>query len=73
MMFGNLLRECGVVERLSKTAQNELMNIVIMLLGLSVGSTMTAKAFLQLETIAIFVLGLFAFAASTAGGYYWGS
>jgi oxaloacetate decarboxylase beta subunit len=68
MMFGNLLKECGVVERLAKTAQNELMNIVIILLGLSVGSTMTAKAFLQPETIAIFALGLFAFAVSTAGG-----
>lgn len=68
MMFGNLLRECGVVERLSKTAQNELMNIVVILLGLSVGSTMTAAVFLQLETIAIFILGLFAFAVSTAGG-----
>ncbi len=68
MMFGNLLKECGVVERLSKTAQNELMNIVIILLGLSVGSTMTAKTFLQPETIAIFALGLFAFAVATAGG-----
>jgi oxaloacetate decarboxylase beta subunit len=68
MMFGNLLRVCGVVERLSQTAQNELMNIVIMLLGLTVGSTMTAHAFLQVETIAIFLLGLIAFIFSTAGG-----
>jgi len=68
MMFGNLLRVCGVVDRLSKTAQNELMNIVIMLLGLTVGSTMTAHAFLQVETIAIFLLGLIAFIFSTAGG-----
>jgi len=68
MMFGNLLRVCGVVERLSKAAQNELMNIVIIFLGLSVGSTMTAKVFLQWETIAIFLLGLIAFMFSTAGG-----
>jgi len=72
MMFGNLLRVCGVVERLSKTAQNELMNIVVIILGLSVGSTMTAKTFLQTETIAIFVLGLFAFGVSTAGGVLFG-
>jgi sodium ion-translocating decarboxylase beta subunit len=68
MMFGNLLRVCGVVERLSRAAQNELMNIVIIFLGLSVGSTMTAEVFLQWETIAIFLLGLVAFAFSTAGG-----
>lgn len=68
LMFGNLLRVCGVTDRLSQTAQNELMNIVVILLGLSVGSTMTAKTFLQAETIAIFVLGLFAFTMSTAGG-----
>lgn len=72
MMFGNLLRVCGVVERLSKTAQNELMNIVVIILGLTVGSTMTAQTFLQSETIAIFVLGLFAFAVSTAGGVLFG-
>ncbi|GIR91492.1 MAG: hypothetical protein CM15mP91_2620 [Chloroflexota bacterium] len=52
-MFGNLLRECGVVERLSNTAQNELMNIVVIILGLAVGSTMPGEVFLQFETIAI--------------------
>lgn len=68
LMFGNLLRECGVVERLAGAAQNELMNIVTILLGLTVGSTMPAHIFLQPETIAIFILGLVAFALSTAGG-----
>ena len=68
MMFGNLLRECGVVERLSNTAQNELMNIVIILLGLTVGSTMPADVFLRPETIAIFLLGLVAFIFSTVMG-----
>ncbi len=72
MMFGNLLRVCGVVERLSKAAQNELMNIVIIFLGLSVGSTMSAEVFLRWETIAIFLLGLVAFAFSTAGGVLFG-
>jgi sodium ion-translocating decarboxylase beta subunit len=72
LMFGNLLRVCGVVERLSQTAQNQLMDIVVILLGLTVGSTMTAKVFLQPETIAIFALGLFAFAVSTAGGVLFG-
>jgi sodium ion-translocating decarboxylase beta subunit len=72
MMFGNLLRVCGVVERLSRAAQNELMNIVIIFLGLSVGSTMSAEVFLRWETIAIFLLGLVAFAFSTAGGVLFG-
>lgn len=66
--FGNLLRECGVVERLAGTAQNELMNIVTLLLGITVGSTMPAHIFLQVDTIKIFLLGLFAFGISTAGG-----
>jgi len=68
MAFGNLLRECGVVERLSSTAQNELMNIVTLLLGITVGATMPAAVFLRLETIEIFFLGLLAFCFSTAGG-----
>ncbi len=68
MMFGNLLKESGVVERLSGTAQNELMNIVIIMLGLAVGSTMPAAVFLKPETIAIFLLGLFAFITATATG-----
>ena len=68
MMFGNLLKESGVVERLANTAQNELMNIVIILLGLAVGATMPAAVFLKPETIAIFLLGLFAFITATATG-----
>lgn len=66
--FGNLLRECGVVERLSSAAQNELMNIVTLLLGITVGSTMPAAVFLKVQTIEIFMLGLVAFCFSTAGG-----
>jgi len=68
LMFGNLLRECGVVERLSNTAQNELMNIVVIILGLAVGSTMPGDVFLQFETIAIFILGLVAFISATIAG-----
>jgi oxaloacetate decarboxylase beta subunit len=66
--FGNLLRECGVVERLSSAAQNELMNIVVIILGITVGSTTPAAIFLKVETIEIFLLGLVAFIFSTAGG-----
>ena len=66
--FGNLLRECLVVERLSDTAQNALMNTVVIILGITVGSTMTAKAFFQIKTIEIFVLGCVAFIFATAGG-----
>jgi sodium ion-translocating decarboxylase beta subunit len=66
--FGNLLRECLVVERLSDTAQNALMNSVVIILGITVGSTMTAEAFFQWETILIFVLGCIAFMVATAGG-----
>ena len=72
LMFGNLLRECGVTDRLSLTAQNELLNIVTIFLGLSVGATMEAGAFLQLRTLIIIVLGLVAFAFSTAGGVLFG-
>ena len=68
LAFGNLLRECGVVERLSSTAQNELMNIVTLLLGITVGSTMPAAVFLKVETMEIFALGLVAFCFATAGG-----
>ncbi|MBI4216073.1 MAG: sodium ion-translocating decarboxylase subunit beta [Chloroflexi bacterium] len=67
-MFGNLLRVCGVVERLSQTAQNELMNIAVMLQALTVGSTMSGANFLNPSTLMIFFLGLFAFATATAGG-----
>ncbi len=68
LMLGNLFRECGVVDRLSKTAQNELMNIVVILLGVSVGATAKADSFLTWRTIGIIVLGVIAFAGGTAGG-----
>ena len=68
LMFGNLLRECGVVERLSLAAQNELANIVTILLGITVGGMMIASEFLKLETIMIFVMGIVAFALDTAAG-----
>ena len=68
LMFGNLLNVCGVTERLSKTVQNELMNIVTVFLGISVGATAVAANFLQLKTLLIIVLGLVAFAISTVGG-----
>lgn len=67
-MFGNLLRESGVVPRLAGAAQNELMNIVVIILGITVGSTMVADRFFTLSTIAVFVLGIFAFASATAAG-----
>ncbi len=68
LMFGNLLNVCGVTDRLSKTAQNELINIVTILLGLSVGATATATNFLQPKTLLIVVCGLAAFCVSTIGG-----
>jgi len=68
LMFGNLLRECGVTERLSKTAGSALIDIVTIFLGLSVGATMDSAHFLNLDTIAILIMGAFAFALSTAGG-----
>ena len=68
LMLGNLFRESMVVERLTKTAQNELMNIITICLGISVGSTATAEAFLNVETLYIFALGVFAFGFGTAGG-----
>lgn len=68
LMLGNLFRECGVTERLSKTVQNELINIVTIFLGVSVGATATTEMFLNTQTIAIIVLGITAFAFSTAGG-----
>jgi carboxybiotin decarboxylase len=66
--LGNLMNACGVVERLSQTAQNELINIVTIFLGLSVGSKLSAHAFLQLETLGILALGAAAFAIGTAAG-----
>ncbi len=68
LMFGNLLRECGVTERLSKTVQNELMNIVTILLGVSVGATATAANFLNWQTLLILGIGIIAFSFGTAGG-----
>ncbi len=68
LMLGNLWKESGVAERLCKTAQNELMNIVTIFLGISVGATATAETFLQFETIKIIVLGVCAFAIATACG-----
>jgi oxaloacetate decarboxylase beta subunit len=72
LMFGNLLRECGVTERLSQAAQNEILNTVTILLGLSVGATMGAETFLTVATIKIILLGLVAFIFSTAGGTLFG-
>ncbi|MBQ9087029.1 MAG: sodium ion-translocating decarboxylase subunit beta [Clostridia bacterium] len=68
LMFGNLLNVCGVTDRLSKTAQNELMNIVTIFLGITVGATASAENFLRLQTVLIIVLGLVAFCISTVGG-----
>ena len=67
-MVGNLFRECGVVERLSNTAQNELINIVTIFLGLCVGATMPAEVFLRPQSLYIFMLGVVAFSFSTAAG-----
>ena len=66
--FGNLMRECGVVERLSDTTQNSLINIVTIFLGLGVGSKMSAEKFLNAETLGILALGAFAFCVGTAAG-----
>lgn len=68
LMLGNLWKECGVAERLCKCAQNELMNIVTIFLGISVGATATAKTFLNFQTIAILCMGIVAFGFGTAGG-----
>ena len=72
LMLGNLLKECGVTERLSKMAQNELCNIVTLMLGLSVGATTNGKTFLTLDTLKIVLLGLIAFSVGTAGGVLFG-
>jgi len=68
LMLGNLMKECGVVDRLSKTAQNELMNIVVIFLGLSVGATATGATFLSVKTLLILAMGIIAFSMGTAGG-----
>lgn len=72
LMFGNLLRESGVVERLSKTAQNEMINIITIFLGLSVGAKANAELFLKPSTLGIILLGLVAFCFSTVGGLLFG-
>ena len=68
LMFGNLIRECGVLERLSRTAQNELANLVTLLLGITIGATMHWEKFLRPETLLILALGLVAFVFDTAAG-----
>ena len=68
LMLGNLANECGVVDRLSKTMQNELMNIVVIFLGLTVGATATAESFLNIRTLMILAMGIIAFGGGTAGG-----
>ena len=72
LMLGNLFRESGVVERISKTAQNELMNIITIFLGVTVGATANAQSFLQPKTLLIILLGLIAFGFGTAGGVLFG-
>jgi sodium ion-translocating decarboxylase beta subunit len=72
LMFGNLLRECGVTERLSGAAQNEILNATTIFLGLSVGATMDATSFLNIGTLKIILLGLVAFVFSTGGGVLFG-
>ena len=68
LMLGNLMKECGVVDRLAKTVQNELMNIVVIFLGITVGATATAEAFLNFKTLGILALGIVAFSCGSAGG-----
>ncbi|MBO5248278.1 MAG: sodium ion-translocating decarboxylase subunit beta [Clostridia bacterium] len=72
LMLGNLAKECGVVDRISKTAQNELMNIITIFLGLTVGATAKADNFLSLKTLLIIGMGLFAFCLATAAGVLFG-
>lgn len=72
LMFGNLIKESGVVERLSKTAQNELVNIVTIFLGITVGATASGEVFLSGSTLKIIALGLLAFAIGTASGVLFG-
>jgi len=72
LMLGNLLRESGVVERLNKTAQNELINITTLFLGLAIGATMTAASFIKWQTIMVLLLGLLAFVLDTVAGLLFG-
>ena len=71
-MLGNLFRECGVVERLLKTSEDALLNMVTIFLGVSVGASMTAESFLKWETIGILLLGFIAFCIGTATGVIFG-
>ena len=72
LMFGNLIRVCGVLEKLSNAAQNELSNLVTLFLGITIGSTMQAEAFLKLQTIEVLLMGLAAFMFGTAAGVIFG-
>jgi oxaloacetate decarboxylase beta subunit len=72
LMLGNLLRESGVVDRLNKSAQNEIINIATLFLGVTIGSTMSAGSFLNMDTLQILVLGLIAFALDTVAGLLFG-
>jgi sodium ion-translocating decarboxylase beta subunit len=72
LLFGNLMRESGVVERLSKSAQNEIANVTTIFLGLTIGSTMTGDSFIRLDTLLILGMGLLAFILDTAGGVLFG-
>ncbi|MBN2885412.1 MAG: sodium ion-translocating decarboxylase subunit beta, partial [Chromatiaceae bacterium] len=72
LMFGNLLREAGVVERLSRAAQNEIINVVTIMLGLAVGSKLSAEMFLNVQTLGILLLGALAFCIGTAAGVLMG-
>ncbi len=72
LMFGNLMRESGVVERLSQSAQNEIANVTTIFLGLVIGSTMTGQSFIQTDTLLILGMGLLAFVLDTAGGVLFG-
>jgi len=72
LMLGNLFRESGVVDRITKTAQNELMNIITIFLGVTVGATASAEVFLAVDTLKIIVLGLLAFIMGTIGGVLFG-
>ena len=71
-MLGNLMKESGVVDRICKTAQNELMNIITIFLGTTVGATTNADSFLNLQTLGIVAMGLIAFCLGTAGGLLFG-
>lgn len=72
LMFGNLMRESGVVERLSRSAQNEIANVTTIFLGLAIGSTMTGESFVRYDTVLILAIGLLAFVLDTVGGVLFG-